>query len=121
MGWGWCMQRAGEGSTGDRGGGARAERTTNMANMPEKPWVETMLDVSKLSGWLNATAFCPVERGALKARRVGTELECAGAGGARNGRARGQGATRGCGAWAERGMGGTGHGRNAHKTCPAWW
>ena len=107
MGWGWCMQRAGEGSTGDRGGGARAERTTNMANMPEKPWVETMLDVSKLSGWLNATAFCPVERGALKARRVGTQLECAGAGGARNGRARGQGRPEGGG------MGGTGHGRNA--------
>ena len=29
-----------------------------------------MLDVSKLSGWLNAAAFCPVERRAFKAGGV---------------------------------------------------
>ena len=35
---------------------ARAERTANMANMV------VTLDVSKLSGWLNADARCRVER-----------------------------------------------------------
>ena len=29
-----------------------------------------MLDVLKLSGWLNADAYCPVERRAFKAGRV---------------------------------------------------
>ena len=38
--------------------GARAERT---ANMTPKPWMESMLDVSKLSGWLNADASCPAK------------------------------------------------------------
>ena len=38
---------------GDR---ARAERTENMAYMV------VTLDVSKLSGWLNADAFCRVDR-----------------------------------------------------------
>ena len=36
--------------------GARAERTQNMRDM-----VVTR-DVSKLSGWLNAVAYCRVER-----------------------------------------------------------
>ena len=37
-------------------GRARAERTANMYVM------SVTLDVSKLSGWLNARAFCRVER-----------------------------------------------------------
>ena len=61
------MQRAGEGSTGDRGGTTRAERTSNTS---EKPEGEPMLDVLKLSGWLNADASCPVERRAFKAGGV---------------------------------------------------
>ena len=36
--------------------GARAERTTNMCAM------FLTLDVSQLSGWLNAYAYCRVER-----------------------------------------------------------
>ena len=36
--------------------GARAERTKNMLLM------SVTLDVSKLSGWLNAVAHCRVER-----------------------------------------------------------
>ena len=42
---------------------ARAERTKNM-----EPMFVT-LDVSKLSGWLNADASCRVERGACDAGR----------------------------------------------------
>ena len=38
------------------GARARAERTWNMAYMV------VTLDVSKLSGWLNAVAYCRVER-----------------------------------------------------------
>ena len=38
------------------GGGARAERTLNMLFM------SVTLDVSKLSGWLNADADCRVEK-----------------------------------------------------------
>ena len=37
-------------------GRARAERTVNMAAML------VTLDVSKLSGWLNALAYCRVKR-----------------------------------------------------------
>ena len=37
-------------------GRARAERTWNMYCMP------VTLDVSRLSGWLNALAYCRVER-----------------------------------------------------------
>ena len=44
------MQRTGESPTGDRWAGARAERTENMLYM------SVTLDVSKLSGWLNADA-----------------------------------------------------------------
>ena len=36
-------------------GNARAERTENMLLM------SVTLDVSRLSGWLNAAASCPVE------------------------------------------------------------
>ena len=45
-------------------GRARAERTENINAML------VTLDVSKLSGWLNADAPCPVERRAFKAGRV---------------------------------------------------
>ena len=53
----------GKGPTeGSRGARARAERTTNM-------WlIFVTLDVSKLSGWLNATAYCRAERGACTMR-----------------------------------------------------
>ena len=44
--------------------GARAERTSNITM---KPWLELMLDVSKLSGWSNAPANCPVEGRAFNA------------------------------------------------------
>ena len=54
----------GEGPTeGSRGGRARAERTKNMCRM------SVTLDVSKLSGWLNATAPYRVERRAYDAGR----------------------------------------------------
>ena len=43
--------------------GARAERTENM------PFMFVTLDVSKLSGWLNAYAYCRVERRACEAGR----------------------------------------------------
>ena len=47
----------------DAGVGARAERTANMAYM------FVTLDVSKLSGWLNADAYCGVKRRARNAGR----------------------------------------------------
>ena len=47
---------------------ARAERTPNMKRM------FVTLEVSKLSGWLNADADCGVERRACDARR-GTARE----------------------------------------------
>ena len=50
------------------GARARAERTENMAPM------FVTLDVSKLSGWLNAYACCRVERRACDAGR-GTAQE----------------------------------------------
>ena len=50
--------------------GARAERTSNITM---KPWLELMLDVSKLSGWLNTSVICQVEREDTKrARRRGS-------------------------------------------------
>ena len=42
--------------TVEAAGRARAERTPNM------PYIFVTLDVSKLSGWLNADALCRVER-----------------------------------------------------------
>jgi hypothetical protein len=47
----------GEGPTQGLGVRARAERTRNM------PLMSVTVEVSKLSGWLNAFAFCRVERG----------------------------------------------------------
>ena len=53
--------------------GARAERTWNM-------WfILVTLDVSKLSGWLNAFVTCRVERRACDVGR-GTAQECEGVG-----------------------------------------
>ena len=46
-----------------RGARACAERTWNMAPMP------LTLDVSKVSGWLNAAADCRVERRVYDAER----------------------------------------------------
>ena len=62
------MQRAGEGPNGDRWGGARAERTRNMLSMV------VTLDVSRVSGWLNAHADCRVasrayDAGGMRAER----------------------------------------------------
>ena len=55
------------------GARACAERTWNMERM------SVTLDVSKLSGWLNANAFCRVERRAYDAERgVGRGREGAG-------------------------------------------
>ena len=44
------------GPTGERVAWAGAERTENMYSMV------VTLEVSKLSGWLNACAFCRVQR-----------------------------------------------------------
>jgi hypothetical protein len=65
--------RDGEGPTQGLGARARAERTVNMSCM------SVTLDVSKLSGWLKARAFCRVQRGhpthgnAWHAKMCGTE------------------------------------------------
>ena len=45
-------------------GRAGGERTRNM------PFMSVTLDVSKLSGWLNADADCRVEIGAMKRSQV---------------------------------------------------
>eukprot|EP00964_Phaeocystis_antarctica_P027387 scaffold15452_cov29-Phaeocystis_antarctica.AAC.1 len=65
-------QRAGEVPTGDRWGGARAERTWNIRCMV------VTLDVSKLSGWLNADADCRVARRAydVGSMRAGRPKGC---------------------------------------------
>ena len=55
-----CTGRARLKAVGAR---ARAERTWNM------PYMFVTLDVSKLSGWLNADADCRVERRACDAGR----------------------------------------------------
>ena len=63
---GWRRpRRRARGGTRLKAGGARAraERTWNMAFMV------VTLDVSKLSGWLNADARCRVERRACDAGR----------------------------------------------------
>ena len=62
-------QRAGEGPNGDRWGGARAERTRNMLSMV------VTLDVSRVSGWLNAHADCRVARSAFDAEGCGSRGE----------------------------------------------
>ena len=49
------------------GARARAERTKNMP-LPLMPFMFVTLDVSKLSGWLNALALCRAEMGARTMR-----------------------------------------------------
>ena len=50
------MQRAGKSPTVEAEGRARAERTENIHAM------SVTLDVSRLSDWLNADAYCRVKR-----------------------------------------------------------
>ena len=61
VGWGgwWRKQQEGP-QTVEAEGGARAERTLNMPT--SMPPMSVTLDVSKLSGWLNADAYCRVTR-----------------------------------------------------------
>ena len=64
VGWRRCNRHThGESPTKGLGVRARAERTQNM------PRMVVTLDVSKLSGWLNAVATCRVERRACDAGR----------------------------------------------------
>ena len=58
-------QRAGEGSTADSGAGHREERTPNIQRM------SVTLEVSKLSGWLNADACCRESNGGHTVRGEG--------------------------------------------------
>ena len=88
-----CTQ--GRSYTQDLGARARAGRTSNMLSMP------VTLEVSQLSGWLKACAFCRVEReghamrGDVQAgRREGVGWWW------RERRARGKGPTQGLGARA---------------------
>ena len=63
---GWSMaQTTGRPPTVEAKGRARAERTQNM------PCMLVTLDVSKLSGWLNADAPCGEEKGGIHRRRGG--------------------------------------------------
>ena len=55
--------------------GARAERTLNMWLM------SATLEVSQLSGWLNADAFCQVEKTQEERRQVGMDAGGRGGGG----------------------------------------
>ena len=80
----------------------RGERTRNMAPM------FVTLDVSKLSGWLNADAYCQVKGRACDAGR-GVNLEAGGRGAAAS-RAACTGKAR-LKAW------GPGHARSAQRTC----
>eukprot|EP00964_Phaeocystis_antarctica_P018645 scaffold10289_cov47-Phaeocystis_antarctica.AAC.4 len=77
----------GDGPTQGCGGRARAERTKNMRVM------SVTLDVSRRSGWLNATARCQVKCRAYEAGR-GAEREARGRGGGSGASgARGEGPT----------------------------
>ena len=82
----------GEGPTQGLGARARAERTWNIYRM------SVMLDVSKLSGWLNA-AYCRVEERACDAERgLGPEGGRAYAGGSARAACTARGP--GCEGWA---------------------
>eukprot|EP00964_Phaeocystis_antarctica_P026465 scaffold14907_cov60-Phaeocystis_antarctica.AAC.1 len=86
----WRKRRA-------QGGRARAERTWNMY------FTVVTLDVSKLSGWLNAVAACRVERRAYDAvRDAGREVGGLGAMAAQAA-CRGGRPTKGCGDQGTRG------------------
>ena len=79
--WGRRRRKQGAGRTRLRRllAGARAERTANIIS------IVVTLDVSKLSGWLNAIAYCRVEREAWEegreAGRAGGLRACGGGGG----------------------------------------
>ena len=70
VGWSVAQAAGGRPDCGGSEGGARAERTENMDRM------SVTLDVSRLSGWLNARAICGVARGI-----VGRGATCGQAGG----------------------------------------
>ena len=84
--WSRCKQRAGKAPTVGTDGRARAERTANMLYMlmaldvsrlsgwlnadaeRNMPAMLVTLDVSRLSGWLNAVASCRVKEGSIGRR-----------------------------------------------------
>ena len=86
-----CTGRARPKAVGAR---ARAERTEIMPNM------FVTLDVSKLSGWLNALAYCRVERRACNARRGAAREAWRKVAATQCRRAHGEGPTQGWGARA---------------------
>ena len=99
-----CTQRAGEGLDCRLGIGHGDERTENMPSMV------VTLEVSKLSGWLNADAYCRVrvERRAYGVVRCAEYREAGGGERPRCTRRAGEGST----ADWEQGMG-----RCARRTC----
>ena len=99
-----CTGRARLKAVGAR---ARAERTRNMAYML------VTLDVSKLSGWLNADASCRVESRAYDAGRgAGRKAGGRGPAAAHERHARREGP-------AVKAGGAIGHARSARRTCSA--
>ena len=91
-----------EGPTMEVEGRARAERTENIDAML------VTLDVSRLSGWLNAFANCRVERGS-----IGGGATCGQAGGRVGWGGRWRKQQGGLGLWRLR----AGHARSTRKTC----
>ena len=87
--------------------GARAERTTNMYCMV------VTLDVSKLSGWLNARASCRGEREKHRKRGEMRAGRREGVGGGGGGASRALGGPDCGGCWQ-------GHARSAPKTWTPW-
>ena len=79
-----------EGPTQGCGGRARAERTQNIS------FIFVTLDVSKLSGWLNALASCRVDRRACDAGKTcgSKSVRALGSGNATG--MHGEGPTQGC-------------------------
>ena len=97
---GWSVQAAGRPRTVEAEGRARAERTENMFCM------SVTLDVSKLSGWLNADARCRVQSGSIGGGATCGQKQAGGWGGVVGGRKRQEG----FGLWRLT----TGHARGAH-------
>ena len=99
--WGGCGARSVRsrvrGAT--RGGKELAERTLNMFAM------SVTLDVLKLSGWLNTSAVCVIERKACEA------------GSMRGARVRGAVEVQGACEGPKGNQGGAGHGWSTQKTC----
>jgi hypothetical protein len=91
------------GPTEGLGARARAERTTNMRRM------FVTLDVSQLSGWLNAVAYCRIEK----------EATCdAGPPGRRGGAVGQRGGASGMHGARLRAVLGSGHARRTCRPCP---